>query len=95
MTKFKYCADDKYCSTCGAELVFVCKKCFGVIGDTAPEHRICAACQAKTDDQRDRVKDDAGKALAGIGTVAGLAIAAFKSEKATKAVKTVVEILKK
>ena len=45
--KHRFKADDKFCSKCGTELVFVCPKCFSRITDDGPHHKYCALCEAK------------------------------------------------
>lgn len=47
--KHRYKAEEKYCSVCGEELVFVCKDCLRKIKDDGPEHRICRTCENKRD----------------------------------------------
>lgn len=48
--KVKYAPTDIYCSLCGSELVFVCKKCGKKIENLGPEHFQCAVCSAEKDD---------------------------------------------
>lgn len=75
--KIKYKANDNFCNKCGAELVFVCPKCFKALADLGPEHVYCESCQASKQDKIDAVVD-AGKK---IGGAAALALAAgFKGE---------------
>lgn len=87
--KFMYKASDVYCTECGQKLVFVCKKCFGPIEDTGPEHRICPICQAKAEDNRDKAKELGKKAVVGGGVIAGGVVAILKNENLEKVLKHV------
>ena len=61
--KHKYTADDRFCTRCGSELVFVCKVCFKKLADEGPQHVICGKCAAERDDRR----NDAHKRWANFG----------------------------
>jgi hypothetical protein len=69
----KYSAKENYCSRCGSELVFVCAECFCKLDDQGPQHRICAACEAKKKMRLDAVVD-AGQKVAVGAEKAGVAI---------------------
>ena len=67
--KTKYKSDDRYCVSCGNELVFVCAKCHGPLDDEGPKHRICAGCEAAAEDRKANGASMAKKAsgfLAGV-----------------------------
>ena len=70
--KNKMKAEDEYCPKCGAELVFVCKKCFKEIQDIDEDHRICNHCieeaQEKKEKRIEKVKDYGKKAAVAAGT---------------------------
>ena len=74
-------ADVNYCPKCGTPLMYVCAKCFGEIEDNGPDHKICAHCEAKADQNLDRIKDGLKKA----GQVAGSAAVALGGAVAAKA----------
>lgn len=82
-------ADVNYCPKCGTPLVFVCAKCFCEIEDRGPEHKICAHCEAKADQNVDRIKDGLKKA----GQIAGSAALAIGSAVAAKALPQVKKIV--
>ena len=48
---YKYKADDRFCTLCGSQLVFVCAKCFKEIEDTEDHRRYCEDC--KPEKQKD------------------------------------------
>lgn len=62
----KYTAQDKYCSLCGRELVFVCARCGGLLEDEGRRHRVCWKCQ----ERRENAKGDRRAAAASIATAA-------------------------
>lgn len=68
-TRFK--ADQEVCPDCGAELVFVCRKCFCEIQDINEKHRVCRHCMEKSiqkkEEQKEAVKGVAKKVAAGAG----------------------------
>lgn len=74
--KHRYCASDRFCSLCGNELVYACAKCFDSIADEGPAHRICASCEAKAEDRKDKAKKIGGRVAAG-ATVVGAAAQQF------------------
>ena len=74
-------ADINYCPKCGTPLVFVCTKCFCEIEDSGYEHKICAHCEAKADQNIDKIKDGLKKA----GQVVGSAAVALGGAVAAKA----------
>jgi len=75
--KYRYKSTDRYCTICGAELVFVCADCFKRISADDPHHIRCAYCEAKREDLRhnkakrlENIKDGvANTAKSGIDTV--------------------------
>ena len=81
--KIKYKANDNFCNKCGAELVFVCPKCFKALADLGPEHVYCESCQASKQDKIDAVVDGAKK----VGGAAVVAIAAGFNGEAVKYLK--------
>lgn len=80
--KFQTVEND-FCPKCGAELVFVCSKCFTEIEDKGAAHRICKGCEAKADQKKEEVKDAivevGGKIIAG-----GAALAMYAGHSFTK-----------
>ena len=90
--KIKYKANDYFCNKCGAELVFVCPKCFKALADLGSDHIYCETCQASKQDKIDAVVDGAKK----VGGVAVAAvIAGFNGEAGKQLKKVGVEIAKK
>ena len=82
-------ADVNYCPKCGSLLVFVCAKCFSEIEDSGPEHKICAHCEAKADQNMDKIKGGVKKA----GQVAGSVAVAVGSAVVAKALPQVKNII--
>lgn len=89
--KHRYSASDQFCSLCGNELVFVCAKCLDSIADEGPAHRVCASCEAKAEDRKEKVKKVGG------GVAAGAAAVGAAAQKFVKAggVKKIAEMAKK
>ncbi len=75
--KEHYKKDDMFCTKCGQELVFVCKKCHTPI-DEDTKGNLCARCQAEKDDSADKLKDTGKKVGAGVLGVGALALSAAK-----------------
>ena len=73
LKKFRYGASDIYCTKCGTELVFVCRKCFRKIEDAGPGHSICGVCEAKSEEQKARLIS-LGKKVGGVALAAGAAL---------------------
>lgn len=72
-------ADVNYCPKCGTTLVFVCAKCYCEIEDSGPAHKICAHCEAKADQNMDKLKDGlktAGQAVGSVAVAVGGAVVA-------------------
>lgn len=75
--KYRYKSTDKYCTFCGAALVFVCADCFKKISADDPHHIRCAYCEAKREDLKhnnakkiERIKSGvASTAKAGVDSV--------------------------
>ena len=44
---YKYKPTDQFCTLCGAQLVYVCAKCFKEIEDTEDQRRYCEDCKSK------------------------------------------------
>ena len=42
---YKYKPDDRFCTLCGSQLVFVCAKCFEEIEDTEDKRGFCEGCK--------------------------------------------------
>lgn len=61
--KYKYKAEDMFCTKCGTALVYVCPECFRKLADEGPEHFLCVQCEAEKEDR----KHDAGKRWRKIG----------------------------
>ncbi len=104
--KIKMKAEYRYCPLCGAELVYVCAKCFDEIEDLGPKHKICKRCEIEAKDKRDQVVDKvkggakkAGGAVAAAGGAVVMGIGAkvlkdAKSEAIKKGVKVIEETAK-
>ena len=69
-TKYKFNADDTYCTECASELVFACASCGGPLDDQGPEHKLCAYCQAEKARHRQQVVGKAAAVAAGAAAVA-------------------------
>lgn len=82
-------ADVDYCPKCGTTLVFVCARCFCEIEDSGSEHKICAHCEAKADQNKDKIKDGLKKA----GQVAGSAAVALGGAVAAKALPEIKKVV--
>ena len=74
-------ATDNYCSHCGAELVYVCAKCFEKIEDMGPEVRFCKECEEKQAAKKAKIKAGADKAKVLAGKGVKLAPAAIEIAK--------------
>ena len=96
--KIKFKATDEYCSKCGAQLVFVCKKCFSEIQDTGPEHTKCTHCieeaQAKKEQKIDKAKDLAKKAGGAVVGVGGAVVVKVLQDEKKEAIKVGVKYAK-
>lgn len=75
--KITYKADDTFCTKCGNELFFVCKKCKTTRIDENADSNLCIRCQAEKEDKNEKMKDGAKKfgtgALAVAGSIGGVA----------------------
>ena len=95
-------ADVNYCPKCGTPLVLVCAKCFSEIEDRGFEHKICAHCEAKAEQNMDKVKDGLKKAgqvavstaVALGGAIASKALPQVKKVVADKGAKIAVDVVK-
>ena len=89
--KHRYRASDRFCSLCGNELVYVCAKCLNSIVDNGPAHRVCASCEAKAEDRKDKLKK------VGSGVAAGTAAVGAAAQQFVKAggAKKVAELAKR
>lgn len=87
--KYKYKATDKFCTICGAELIYVCAECFKEIEDSPDLHRYCENCKAEKKQDGGKLphavkeigrgtKDIAGKGVIAIGETAEKGVAAVK-----------------
>ena len=52
--RIKMKAENEYCPKCGAELVFVCKKCFKEIQDIDEDHSICTHCIEEAQEKKEK-----------------------------------------
>ena len=101
--KIKMKAENEYCPKCGAELVFVCKKCFKEIQDIDENHSICTHCieeaQEKKEKRIEKVKDYGKKAAVAAGTgvlaVGGKIVTKVMKDEEKELVKVGVEVAKK
>ena len=71
-----YKEEDKYCSKCGKELNYVCKKCYTQLPNDSGKY--CVRCIAEIDDRRDKQKKWAGVVVLG---ATGLAVTVMKKGK--------------
>ena len=69
--KIHYKKDDEFCSKCGMELSFVCKKCHTPIAEDN-KGSLCLRCVAEKEDKRDVAMKKAGKAGQKILVVGGI-----------------------
>lgn len=92
--KHLYNAKDRFCTSCGSELVFACAKCFGPISDDGPKHKICMSCEAKAEDRKEKVRAVGGKIAAG-ACAAGAGAAAFVRKDGVKKVVEIAAKIKK
>lgn len=98
--KTNFDSSKQFCSTCGTELVFVCKKCHSKIVDEGPEHILCATCEAAEQDKRDKhlaTAKKAGEAIAaGISLVLSyVTIPQEVKDKAAEVAKGVIDLVRK
>ncbi|MBQ6479030.1 MAG: hypothetical protein IJI44_06650 [Erysipelotrichaceae bacterium] len=70
--KIRYKAEDRFCKSCGSELIFVCSKCWTPLADDDQKKKICAKCEAKREDRKENIINTAKKI--GEGTVAVIAL---------------------
>jgi hypothetical protein len=81
-SKYKFKAEDKYCTACGSELVFVCAKCHGPIDDAeGPTHRICAGCEANNKDRVAKIQHGAKNVAAAVASVGAVAVGIIAKKK--------------
>ena len=96
--EYKYEVTDNFCTICGTPLVFVCAECFEKIEDNGPEHKLCAACEAKHQAKHDAIAENVEKvknaAAVGIGVVPK-AVEFAKSDVGKKIIKKGVNIVVK
>lgn len=92
--KFRYKSDDTYCTHCGQGLVFVCAKCFKKIDHEGVEHKICAHCEAATEQRKAGRADVAKKVGTGVLGVGGAVLAFTKSGGPAKIAKAAAQILR-
>ena len=76
--KTKYKAEDRFCKDCGTELIFVCSKCWTPLAGNDPNKKICAKCEAKAQDRKEKVIDTAKKIGSGALAVAAVVPAVLK-----------------
>lgn len=53
--KTKYKSEDVYCKKCSSKLVLVCSKCWTPLAEDNPKKKICAKCEAKAEDRKERI----------------------------------------
>lgn len=71
--KIKYKNTDEFCSKCGKQLVYVCKKCFTPIPENS-KGSYCIRCQAERDDRKDNTLDKAKKIGGGVVGVGAMVL---------------------
>lgn len=78
--KKKYSSATNYCPICGEKLVYVCAspKCYTVLEDKGPEHKICEPCMQKILDAKDKTFSACKKVGGVLLTFAGGALCVFK-----------------
>lgn len=76
--------ENDFCPKCGAELVFVCSKCFTEIEDKGIKHHKCEHCKLEAQEKREKIKEtikDASKPIiTGLGGVATVAVTSFSKD---------------
>ena len=68
--KYRYKAEEQYCSICGEPLVFVCANCFNRIEDQGLTHRYCVLCEQ----DKARRQANAKKKVVAVGAAAGTVV---------------------
>lgn len=71
--KIHYKKEDEFCSKCGKELRYVCKKCHVMI-DKDSKGSLCIRCAAVKKDRWDKIKKNVGKVGVGALAVGGTAL---------------------
>jgi predicted amidophosphoribosyltransferase len=59
--KIKYKDSETYCSRCGSQLAYVCKKCHRQLSSNNDKN--CIRCRAEIEDRRKRIQNAGGKFL--------------------------------
>lgn len=77
--KTKYKAEDKFCKACGSELIFVCSKCWTPLAGDNSSKKICAKCEAKAQDRKEKIIDTGKKIGQGALAIAAIVPTAAKS----------------
>lgn len=73
--KITYKSDDFFCSKCGQDLIIVCKKCRIPLPEDCKD-AYCVRCEAEREDKKEKAKDTAKKAGAGVAAVGSLVLGA-------------------
>lgn len=89
--KYRYKATEQFCSVCGSKLVFVCSKCFRRIEDLDSKHKICATCEAESDDKKEKMLNNAAK----VASVIIVPAIGYLSKNAKSIVKGGFDIIRK
>jgi len=63
-----YKESDDFCSKCGSDLSYICKKCHTQLPDNS--NKFCIRCSAEIQDQKDRALKIAGATAMTVGTFA-------------------------
>ncbi len=76
--KIKYKAEDRFCKSCGTELIFVCSKCWTPLAGDDPKKKICAKCEAKREDRKEKLIQTGKRAGQAVASLAAVAPAVLK-----------------
>ena len=77
---YKYKADEKYCSLCKSELVYVCSKCGGLLEDVGRKHTVCAKCLANKEANADARKEAVATVLSATAAVGNVVADSIKKK---------------
>lgn len=65
-----YKSSENFCSLCGSKLTLVCKECYRKIEDIDFKHKICASCEAKKEDSKEKTLQNVAKVVGVVSSVA-------------------------